>query len=93
MAINPPEPRTEEIAAAPTSLVPKLFTAVEAGELLGVSQGTIRKWIRDGELRWVDMGTPKKRSARILETDLALFITERTHAAVQLSADELDCSA
>ena len=38
----------------------------EAAVRLGVSDGAVRNWIRDGEIRAIRMGGSRKRAGRVL---------------------------
>jgi excisionase family DNA binding protein len=48
-------------------------TVQELAERLGVSEATVRQWIRGGALRAIDIG----KGWRIAETDLAAFLKAR----------------
>ena len=72
---------------------PRLYTPRQAGERLGVSHDVIDRWIRDGEIPFVDVGTPRARRARIREADLVALIEKRTHTAPTTETDPLDRSA
>lgn len=72
---------------------PKLYTSTEAAAHLGVSHDVVDRWIRDGTIRFVDVGTPLRRRARIREDDLLALIKERTHEALTPDSDPLDSSA
>jgi len=68
----------------------RLYTPKQAGKLLGVSHDVIDRWIRNGEIAFVDVGTPKFRRARIREDDLLALIEKRTHRAPTPETDPLD---
>jgi excisionase family DNA binding protein len=71
----------------------RLYTPKQAGERLGVSHDVVDRWIRSGEIPFVDVGTPKFRRARIRESDLLALIERRTHTAPTAETDPLDRSA
>lgn len=49
----------------------KLYTADQAAELLGVSPWTIRRWVREGQLRAFRVG----RLVRIAASDMDAMLT------------------
>ncbi len=51
------------------------YTVREVAELLQVYVGTVRRWIREGELPALSLG--KKAGQRIAAEDLNAFIEER----------------
>jgi predicted site-specific integrase-resolvase len=53
---------------------PKLYTAREAGELIGVSIDVIDRFVREGKLSYVDLGTGSRRRARYRKSDLVALI-------------------
>lgn len=57
---------------------PRLYKPAEAGKLLGVHEQTVRRLVRDGHLRGVDMGVPGYPRLRIRDDDLEAFIETRT---------------
>lgn len=76
-----------------TETGPRLYTPKQAGERLGVSHDVVDRWIRSGEIPFVNVGTPKFRRARIREDDLVALIEKRTHTASTPETDPLDRSA
>jgi excisionase family DNA binding protein len=52
------------------------LTVAQVAERLQVSQETVRRWIRDGQLPVLELGG-LKAGYRIREDDLAVFIEER----------------
>ncbi len=52
------------------------LTVSEIAERLKVSQETVRRWVRGGQLPVLDLGGPKM-GYRIREDDLAAFLDER----------------
>lgn len=50
----------------------RLLTAVQAGELLGVDQTTVRRMWRDGELKFVDIG----RGRKVSDAEISRYIQE-----------------
>ncbi len=52
------------------------LTAEEVGERLKVSPWTVKRWLRDGELRGVRLG--KNGPWRTTEDDLSAFLEEST---------------
>ncbi len=58
-------------------LVPKSFLTVrQVAERCGVSERTVRRWIKTGELRAHQLG----RSVRVSEEDLAAFLAVHRNA-------------
>jgi excisionase family DNA binding protein len=51
-------------------LTRKFMTVREVADLAQVSEATVRHWIRDGELRAIDVG----REFRIIPRDLEVFL-------------------
>lgn len=58
-----------------------LLTPAQAGKKLGVSHDTVDRLIAAGRLSFVNVGTSKRRRARIRESDLERFITENHYDA------------
>lgn len=52
----------------------KLYTVQEACKLLGITQGTLWRWIRTGKIGAVLVGT---RSYRIKSSEIKAFLAER----------------
>jgi len=60
--------------------VPRVYTFQEAGVLLGTSPDTVRRLVRSGRLRAVNVAHGKTRARfRVREDDLAKFIDDNTH--------------
>jgi excisionase family DNA binding protein len=55
---------------AKTNRLPRLLTAAEIAELLGLSVKTVRRWIAQGELHAHQFG----RQVRVSEDDLLSFL-------------------
>ncbi len=63
-------------------MIPKLYTPKEAGELIGVSEDTIRKLVKSGDLAATNIGTGTINPVmRISEQALTDFIESRTNEA------------
>ena len=54
--------------------VPTMLKVQDAAERLNVSEATVRRKMRDGDIRYVRIGV----SVRIPETELQRFLTENT---------------
>lgn len=59
-------------------------TVKEVADRLRVAEATVRNWIRDGELRAIDIG----KGWRIADTDLARFL--RRHETAPRNAGETE---
>ncbi len=51
----------------------KLYTVQEASEVLGITQGTLWRWIRTGKINAVQVGT---RAYRIRNSEIKAFIAK-----------------
>lgn len=56
----------------------QLYSTEEAGEILGVTSVTVRRWVNQGRIRVVEISTGNRPKLRIREDDLQKFIEERT---------------
>jgi len=54
----------------------KLLTTADVAERLQVNEQTVRRWIRDGDLRAVRLGG-NKSGYRVLAADLGRFLADR----------------
>lgn len=54
-----------------------LLTIAEVAESLGVSSGTVRRWIRNGDLEALKLGTGERASVRIAPAALVRFVSTR----------------
>ncbi len=61
------------------------LTVPTVAERLGVSQETVRRWIRAGEIAVLDLGGPKA-GYRIREADLDVFLTKRYGPVSKIAA-------
>lgn len=52
---------------------PKAYTIQQVAEIMSVTEYTVYKWLRDGELK----GTKLKSKWRIMKSDLEEFIRSR----------------
>ncbi len=59
-------------------------TAEDVAEYLAVAVGTVRRWIRNGELPALDLG--HRAGYRIRQSDLDQFIAERYGPGGKLAA-------
>ena len=59
----------------------QLYTTEEAGLILGVHEETVRRWVKLGRIRGVELGTDLRTRLRIREDDLEAFINSRTFDA------------
>ena len=57
---------------------PRLYTAKQAGELIGVSIDVIDRFVREGKLSYIDLGTGGRRRARYRKADLLALIDSLT---------------
>lgn len=65
----------------------KMLSTQEVSKALGVSDKTIRQWLRDGTLKGYKVGP---RLWKVSETDLAEFVTKSRNATATESATEAD---
>ena len=63
------------------------YTVDEAARELGVSKGTVRRWLKDGELPFLDDQKP----ALILGVSLKAFGRTRTDSKIKCKAHEFYC--
>ena len=54
----------------------RLYTTKEVAYLLSVDESTIYKWADMGKIRYVDLGTGKKRLLRFRKEDIQQLIEE-----------------
>jgi excisionase family DNA binding protein len=59
----------------------QLWTVAEAAERLHISANALRGFIAGGELRFVDVGSPRRPRLRIRDEDLTELIEARTRKA------------
>jgi excisionase family DNA binding protein len=59
-------------------------TVREVAERLKVSEATVRHWVRDGDLRAIDVG----KSWRIADSDLEAFLTAHETRAREAAAEQ-----
>lgn len=63
----------------------KTYSVKEIADLLGTSQETVRRWIRDGKLQAVDNTKKKGENKVILESALAAFLETAPRYAVNIA--------
>lgn len=56
------------------------LTVAQTAELLGVSNASVQRWIRNGDLAALALGS-RKEGYRISQRDLDIFIASRYHPA------------
>jgi excisionase family DNA binding protein len=56
--------------------IEKMFRPAEVAERYCVSEGSVRRWVREGDLRAVRLGSSPRASIRVPETALAEFVRE-----------------
>jgi excisionase family DNA binding protein len=61
---------------SPKALMPPVYTVLEVAELLKVSDKTVRRWIKAGDLIAHRLG----HQLRLTEADVAAFIRQRREA-------------
>ena len=67
--------------------VHRSYTVDEAARELGIDKGTMRRWLKDGELPYLDDQKP----ALILGTSLKTFGKNRTKAKIKCKPHEFYC--
>jgi excisionase family DNA binding protein len=55
----------------------KYFTTAEVAEILGVTEGTVREWIRTGDLVAIDIAKGARHDYRISGEELDKFARSR----------------
>jgi excisionase family DNA binding protein len=53
----------------------RYLSPAQVADHFGVTVQTIKRWLRDGDLEGVRLGTGRQRHIRIRESDVASFVT------------------
>ncbi|MCQ1806167.1 helix-turn-helix domain-containing protein [Neorhizobium galegae] len=56
-----------------------MFTAVEAAAKLGISVKTLMRHVRDSRIRYINVGTQKRKSYRFTDYIMEQFINKNKH--------------
>ncbi len=71
--------------------MPKYLTTEEVAEQLRVYPGTVKRWLREGKLVGVSLGS--RAGWRVSEEDLARFIRQQQNVPYDESQEELEGKA